>query len=147
MLEDRENHCVVCASQNGLTLHHVVSHHLSDCVLALCCLSYTWTLKVPYVYRQWFPLSIKSKSVRGVARTYAHNERQRERMKGKGDNGGEREISLIWNTKTLLQLLHLRAAIYYFCARYATTVMKDMRLRSRNRLRQSTIFHLKAKAG
>lgn len=81
MLEDRENHCVVCASQNGLTLHHVVSHHLSDCVLALRCLSYTRTLKVPYVYRQWFPLSIKSKSVCG-----AHIRTQRE---AEGTNEGK----------------------------------------------------------
>ncbi|KAI8144253.1 hypothetical protein BJV82DRAFT_608870 [Fennellomyces sp. T-0311] len=44
MVEDRENMCVVCASADGLTLHHVV----------------------PYVYRQWFPLSIKSKSSRDL---------------------------------------------------------------------------------
>ncbi|CDS10446.1 hypothetical protein LRAMOSA03122 [Lichtheimia ramosa] len=44
MIEDRKNICVVCASQAGLTLHHVV----------------------PYVYRQWFPLAIKSKSSRDL---------------------------------------------------------------------------------
>ncbi|KAI9497203.1 hypothetical protein BDB00DRAFT_19669 [Zychaea mexicana] len=44
MVEDRDNICVVCGSADGLTLHHVV----------------------PYVYRQWFPLTIKSKSSRDL---------------------------------------------------------------------------------
>ncbi|KAI9249438.1 hypothetical protein BDA99DRAFT_523783 [Phascolomyces articulosus] len=44
MVEDRSNFCVICASTDGLTLHHVV----------------------PYVYRQWFPLTIKSKSSRDL---------------------------------------------------------------------------------
>ncbi|KAI9323141.1 hypothetical protein BX666DRAFT_1883675 [Dichotomocladium elegans] len=44
MIEDRENICVVCGSAKSLTLHHVV----------------------PYVYRQWFPLIMKSKSSRDL---------------------------------------------------------------------------------
>ncbi|KAI7853317.1 hypothetical protein BDC45DRAFT_510934 [Circinella umbellata] len=57
MVEDRDNFCVICGSTDSLTLHHVV----------------------PYVYRQWFPLTIKSKSSRDLLLVCKHCHDQYER--------------------------------------------------------------------